>query len=164
MPAKAPDPIASVIALEVDGPPSVEPVPVPQLADGSVTLGAGDATIHGDTAKLGALNGRENIGSWTNTKDWVSWEFVVTQPGTFNVVLNYACDPASAGAVVAVECGDQKVETTVSPTQNGSRYRAVVLGDIKITAAGKTALAVKPTSVPHGEVMNLKSVMLRPGM
>jgi hypothetical protein len=44
---------------------------------------------------------------------------------------------------------------------NWPENRTVVLGDLSIPNAGKTTPTVKPTSAPHGAVMNLKSVTLR---
>ena len=162
VPAAAPDPIASVIALEITGAPQVEATPIPQLADGTVKFNAADAVIHGNTAKLESGKGRDNIGFWTDPKDTVSWEFTVTKPGKFEVELLYACEPASAGAEFTIEIGSEKAAGKVKDTTSWTKFKPDTIGTIAIAKAGKQTITVKPGAMPHGAVMNLKSVMLKP--
>src|ERR1700689_2987637 len=49
LPAAAPDPICSVIVLELQGP--IEPIIPKQNGDGSITFLAGDAILHGKQIK-----------------------------------------------------------------------------------------------------------------
>ncbi|MBI5095279.1 MAG: alpha-L-fucosidase [Candidatus Hydrogenedentes bacterium] len=161
VPAKAPDPIASVIALEIEGAPNVVDTPIPQLADGSVSLGAADAVVHGKTAKFESGNGKDNIGFWTDPKDTVSWEFNLSKAGKYQVAVTYACEPAAAGAEFTIECGGKKVDGKVTETANWGKYKTEPVGVIELAKTGKQTLTVAPKSAPHGAVMNLKSVVLK---
>jgi alpha-L-fucosidase len=91
LPEEAPDKIASVVVLDIEGAANVAPYSIPQARDGSVTLPAVDAAIHGATARYDGNPGKDNIGYWTNAQDWVDWWFSVKKPGTFEVQVTYAC-------------------------------------------------------------------------
>lgn len=72
LPAAAPDPIASVIKVEVAGPLEVvrSQPNLAQAADGSLTLTAEQAEIHnpdGAEAQVEDAHGAPNIGYWTET-------------------------------------------------------------------------------------------------
>ncbi len=98
VPPKAPDPIDSVVVLEIEGKPDVAPVYLEPAQDGSLVLKAAEATVHGETAQYESGNGKDNIGFWTNAADYISWGFRIQKPGVFNVKITYACE--SGGAVM----------------------------------------------------------------
>lgn len=63
LPAEAPDPVDSVVVLEIDGKPEVTQLPPGQEKDGSLLLTAFDATIHGKTSQLQIVSRRGQFGS-----------------------------------------------------------------------------------------------------
>jgi alpha-L-fucosidase len=159
---KAPSKIASVIVLEIEGKPEVLPYAITQAADGSVALPAEEAIIHGNTAKCQPGNGRQNIGYWTNASDWVSWDFTVKTPGKFNVEIAQACIPGDAGSEYTLAVDDQTVEGKVEDTGDWNKFVVRTLGTITLSNAGRYTISVKPTKMPHGAVMNLESITLKP--
>ena len=163
VPAEAPDANATVIVLEIDGAPQVvaSTPTLKQAADGTLTLKATDAEITGN-AKLEAKSGNEqNIGSWTSTHDFVEWTVNVTKPGTFDVELNYACDPKSGGQV-ALSAGSAKLNITIPPTQSWADFTVAKVGQLKLDQAGPVTLALKPVKKQGEGVLNLRSVVLKP--
>ena len=184
-PAVAPDPNATVIVLEIDGAPQVvaSTPTLKQAADGTLTLKATDAEITGN-AKLEAKSGDEqNIGSWTSTHDFVEWTANVTKPGTFDVELNYACDPKSGGQVVLsadlplrsvyrmnaddrnvsyLTAGNAKLNITIPPTKSWADFTVAKVGQLKLDKAGPVTLALKPVKKQGEGVLNLRSVVLKP--
>src|SRR6185295_11232518 len=70
------DTFATVVELRfADAPKIVDVVPsIKPDADGSLTLKAVDAEIHGGTAQYEQGGGKDNIGFWTNSADFVSWK------------------------------------------------------------------------------------------
>jgi alpha-L-fucosidase len=96
LPTHAPDKVDSVVALRIVGAPDVLPFAIMQSADRSLTLRAVEANLHGETLRYEEGYGKDNIGYWTNAKDWVSWDIEVKQPGTFDVVITYAADKGVA--------------------------------------------------------------------
>jgi len=164
-PPERPDPIATVVVVRFKEAPAVDPLaatpPVRQADDGSVTLKAADATIHGDTAQYESGGGKDNIGFWTNPQDWVSWNVKVTRPGTFTVEITYASEPGSAGSEYAVTVGDEQVAGKTANTGSWTEFKTETLGTLKIPAAGTVSVAVKPKTKPGVGVMNLKAIALK---
>ena len=110
VPEKAPDAIASVIAMEIEGKPevSVTATLIQPAADGSITLRAADVIVHGEHAQYEAGGGKDNIGYWTDKADWVSWDFNVPTPGKFGVDVVYACDAGMSDAQYTIAVGGSK--------------------------------------------------------
>jgi alpha-L-fucosidase len=162
VPAKAPDKIASVVVLEIEGSPEVAPYIATQAADKTISLVADDAVIHGTTAKCQSADGRQNIGYWTDAGDWVSWDFQVTTPGKFDVEIAQACIPSDAGSEYAVMIDGQTLQGKVEDTGDWNKFVVRKLGTVTVSKAGRCTLSVKPTNKPHGAVMNLESVVLKP--
>ncbi len=160
------DPIATVIELRLSGPPVVvEPGPVAKAgADGNFVLEAGDAEIHGRTARYDwqGVNREDYIGSWTNSQDYVTWTVDVPQAGRYRVQATYACPPGNEGSrfTVGVENG-AKVAGTVKRTSSEADFRTEPLGQIQLPA-GQHTLAVRIAVIPSGSAMNLHEVRLVP--
>ena len=159
----APDPIASVIVLELDGPPQAFMASIHPAADGSITLGASDATIDGQTAQVESKDGVANIGYWTNSHDSAHWNCDGIAAGTYKVGITYACDPSAAGSQFEITAGDGKITGEVDATASWENFKKLQLGTITVTSAGKVTFTIKPTNVPNGAVMNLRSIRLVPG-
>jgi alpha-L-fucosidase len=157
------DPYATVIKLELSGPPDVEAISnvIESVEDGSLRLRAEDATVVGDTARYESGNGLDNIGWWTNAKDVVKWDLNVQTAGKYNVDVTYACNDAFDGASYDVTASESKVSGTIESTGTWSTFKTKPIGQLDLPA-GKQTLIVKPTAMPHGAVMNLKEVKLTP--
>ncbi|MBM3495441.1 MAG: carbohydrate-binding protein, partial [Armatimonadetes bacterium] len=162
------DPIATVVELQLSGPPRVEePASVIRpTSSGALFLKAADATIHGSAQYEGG-NGHDNIGFWTNRADYVTWEIETKEQADYQVSLTYACQPGSEGSEFHISLGmrggSNTVTGTVEATASWTDFRTVVLGGVGQIKPGRYTLAVKPTSMPRGAVMNLKQVALAPG-
>jgi alpha-L-fucosidase len=162
VPRKVPDRINTVIAVEIEGEGSIVPQPAEQAKDGSVTLRAADAIVHGHTARYESGGGKDNIGYWTDPADYVTWGFRVNVPGTFDVKITYACDNGVGGSEYTVAIAEQEFGGTVRGTGNWAAFVTQKLGTVKIGKTGTYTLSVKPKTMPHSAVMNLKSVTLMP--
>jgi len=162
VPAAAPDKIASVVVLEIEGEPEVVAYTTSQAADGTIELKAVDAAVHGDTARYESGGGKDNIGFWTNAKDWVSWDFLVKQPGKFDVEVTYACENGAEGSEYTVAVGSEQVTGKVEKTGNWANFVTAKLGSLTVSNASRQTLTVRPKTMPGFAVMNLKAVVLRP--
>ena len=155
-----PDPYDTVVVVELVGPPKVDTA-IRQAEDGTVILPARRANIHGATARYECGGGKDNIGFWTNPKDWVSWEFVVKRGGRFEVEITYACDRGTGGAEYVVEVDGRRLRGTVKETGSWTKFVTEKLGEISLPA-GRFVLSVKPVRMPGYAVMNLKQIVLEP--
>ncbi len=160
VPAKAPDPVDTVIVLEIEGEPKVTVPAIEQAANRTLTLLARDAFTHGEHIRYESGGGKDNIGYWTDPKDWVEWVARVETPGVFEVEVTYAC-PAPGGSEYRVEVAEQRLEATVKPTGSWTSFESVGLGRVELPE-GRHQLAVRAENKVGEGVMNLKSVVLRP--
>ena len=161
LPGEAPDPIASVVVLEVEGEvATVEPVNL-QAKNGDVTLSASTATLHGNEIRYESGHGKDNIGFWTNANDWASWNVKLDTPGKFSVSATYACT-APGGSEFVVQSGDRSLGAKVEATGSWTKFKTFELGALELSTAGKITLAVKAKNKVGGGVMNLKSIALTP--
>ncbi len=162
VPQETPDPIDTVVVLEIEGEPDVAPVYIEQSPDGSVVLKAVDATVHGDTAQYETGGGKDNIGYWTNAKDYVSWEFRIDRPATFKIGITYACTSGAAGSEYSVSIGERTLRGTIRGTGDWTDFVNEELGTVELATRGTYTLTVTPMRMPRGAVMNLKAIELRP--
>jgi len=160
VPAKAPDPVDTVVVIEIEGEPKVTLPAVEQAANRTFTLLARDALTHGEHIRYESGNGKDNIGFWTDPKDWVEWIVRVETPGEFEVEVTYACTEP-AGSRYRLEIADQKLEATVKATGSWTSFQSVELGRVTLPE-GRHKLAVRAENKVGEGVMNLKSIVLRP--
>lgn len=155
-----PDPRVTVVAVTFAEPPSVDSRLRPG-PDGVLQLPARAAVIHGTKLAYEEGNGRDNLGFWTNAKDWAEWEFVLPD-GEYEVILDYACEAGSGGSRYVVGVGDQRLEGTVPLAGTGgwSSFRRVALG--RVGGTGLTRLTIQALHKPGLAVMNVRSLILVP--
>jgi alpha-L-fucosidase len=162
VPEDAPSPIASVVVLEIEGRPDIEQQPMmTQAADGTISLPASEADIHGN-AQYEKGENRDNIGYWSDKNAWVSWDFILKTPGRFDVEVTFACPEGDAGSEYTVAVGKEKVSGKVENTGDWGDFDSRKIGTINLSAPGQLTLSVRPNTMVGGAVMNLKSVKLLP--
>lgn len=143
--------------------PSTQPAtrPIEPSADGSILLHARDVTIHGTTVRYEPKPEKNTVGFWIKKEDWISWDFVVKTPGKFQVLPLQGCGKGNGGSEVYFIIADQTLKMTVEDTGHFQKFVERNIGIVELKA-GKHTLAVKPQSKPHGAVMDLRQVMLKP--
>lgn len=162
LPARPINDIATVIALNIVGQSRVVAIPLRQSDDGSIALRAVDANVIGFTARYESGGGKDNIGFWTDPNDVVTWQFEVTRPGRFRVVMSESCPADTADTLVAVRIGNTELTTRVSPTQGWTDFTNLELGEVTIPVVGTCDVRVEARGKPALAVMNLRSITLQP--
>ncbi len=159
LPAQAPDPIASVIAVDIDGP--AEPAAsVSQAADGSIQLNAADADLDGELKLEGDP---PDIGYWTKAGDSATWTVKVLHPGSFKLSCDYSLDPGSAGSEALISAGSSSITFEPPSTGGWSNYQSTGVPDIlKIAESGIVKITVVDKQNPGAALMNLRSITLTP--
>ncbi len=162
VPAAAPDPIASVIRVEIDGPLDVDAVALRQNPDGSIDLAAPFAELNnpGYGSHLIAENkgGAPNIGGWTDARAWIQWTFKVKTPGKFRGTASVAL-PHKTNIQWGI--GDGKQNVAVESTGGYDKFKTIDLGTTTIDAAGVHTLALRAVA-KDWKPINVRSVTLTP--
>ncbi len=166
LPENAPDPIASVIVLEVSGQLDITAQTIRQAADGVITLGAAMADIHNRGyaahARLETIDGRPNIGYWTDPRVRVTWTFRVTAPGQFEISATTAAP--NGGTRLSVAVADQSLKTTIPATGDFTKFSEQTLGRVSLASTGQHR-PVTLTIIPdrkRWQPINLRTITLNP--
>ena len=150
------DAISSTIIVRILGAPDIQAIAILQKRDGSITLPASQARLHGSSFQYESGGLLDNIGYWTTPEDWADWEFKVTQPGRF-VLSAVVAAPASGSFEISV--AGQTLRCAAPNTGNYVEFKPVELGQVEIPTAGKAMLTVRP--IKEGwQPMNLKAIRL----
>jgi arylsulfatase A len=133
-----------------------------QGADGVITLPARTAEVHGTMLRYEPLPHKNTLGFWVNADDYATFEFTVTQPGTFRVEVLQGCGTGHGGSVVQFRVDDQLLEMTVEDTGGFQNFKSRTLGDLTLAAAGRYTLSVKAATKAKAAVADLREIVLRP--
>jgi arylsulfatase A len=129
-----------------------------QRADGRIVLLATNAIVHGKTIRYEPQPHKNTIGYWTKLEDWVSWDFEVHTPGTFNVTLTQSCGAKSGGSKVVFAIDEQSIQDIVPETGSFTTWTNRSIGVFNLRTAGTYTITVKPQSKPGLAVMDLRAI------
>ncbi len=150
-------------ALAVQMPtPNPDYAPNAQARDGTITLPASTAEVHGVMLRFEPLPHKNTLGYWVNADDWASWEFDVRTPGAFSVEALVGCGKGSGDSTVEFRLGEQVLKLKVPVTGGFQQFVPQRLGQLTLDRAGRFRLEVRATSKPGPAVMDLRAVKLVP--
>lgn len=161
LPPQLQDETVTILVVEIEGAAVVDHT-IRQAADGTVTLLADAAELHGRSPRLEAYDNIPSIGYWQDPGDSVSWEFQLARAGSFDVIVTASCAEGAAGSAFAVSVGRQELECTTVATGRWDRFADRELGQVKLDKPGRYSLAVRPKAKPKWKSMGLRSIVLRP--
>ena len=122
--------------------------------------------IHGDTATLDTVAGRDVIARWTASSDWVAWDFRVDQPAMFRTELIYARSGRGGGrfrvAINDSERGDMKRAASVRDTGGDRSFAPHEIGFLTVRRSGRYRLTLRVENKPAGQLMILRAIRLTP--
>jgi alpha-L-fucosidase len=171
LPAQAPDPNDSVIALEISGNADVDPS-LQQQPDRTITL----PTYLGDLTKSAGseirLDSRGVTERWFSARDSMKWDFKVNHPGAFDVQVITSQQKYGngwdGGQRVAIQAASQNLSGVIAdngrldnPANPYWPYVISNLGHIQIAKAGKYTASLQPEDIPSGQKFGLALVSVR---
>ena len=163
LPERAPDPDATVVAVELEGEPEVEPYRIVPEEDGRIELPVYLADVQsamGQRAYVDHFYKTTMLANWQNVNDYPEWVFSTDEAGTYEVRASYASMwGGKAGYEVEVDGQKLAAETGSSPSVYFPKTFPV--GEVKL-GAGEHKLQVRITSVTNNHAMNLEKVVLVP--
>ncbi len=153
-------------AIKITG-SDLKPVEIPQVTlairaepNGSYTLGADAADLHGDQIKQEAQGGQPNIGFWDKAAEWVSWKVKVEKPGTYKVSASTAS--VNDEVEFVVEAAGQHITGKAPQTGNWAEFRETDVGQLKLEHPGDQTLKVRPKDAATWKAINLRCLKLTP--
>ncbi len=169
--ASAPDPVATVVVLEIEGEPDVDNR-IRQFTDGTIELRAAEAQLHGEGLVYEFGTGvREGdfIRGWNSLEQSVEWTFWVDNPGIFRVEMIYGCPRPDAGGGFRMTMAGGELTGTVQATterdrlrQNRPELKTFKVGKLSVATAGEYTLTIETETLSGRSLMALRSVLLKP--
>jgi alpha-L-fucosidase len=185
LPAKAPDKSASVLVVELDGVPRVEPVIVGPDARGVISLPALYASLegpHGQRIRYESKDGIIHAGNWFRSPDSIEWSFQAATAGIYTLSLDHAVEPGQGGTPFQVfvngtiaarmapngvpfSSGDGDIVGAATmefkTRATGGEFKGRTIGHVALQkGANKLKLVVGKVAKQKG--MNLRGVTLKP--
>jgi alpha-L-fucosidase len=160
LPGEAPGEIASVIALELDGEPVIEPFLNRPDSNGVLSLGVESCEIDTEfeqRAKKENALGHVFLTQWTRERDVPYWVVETPKGGRYEVEITYAARRAGAG--FTVEAGGARIEGKAAATGGDWVFKTHRVGQLELHP-GKTEIRVR--IAPEAGTMNLERITLRP--
>jgi len=142
--------------------PTGEGGEVRQAGDGSITLNAGDATTWSENMRYEPKPEKNCLGYWTEPDDFAEWEFEVTKPGRYKLVVFHGCGGGNHGSEVEVRHDGHALKFTTQDTGGFQNWKDVSVGEIEIKAAGKQRLVIDPVNKVKSAVLDVQKVVLTP--
>jgi hypothetical protein len=149
-------------------PEAFEPAPggfgVSEAANGAVVLRAADAHVYGQSARYERTDDwNDNIGCWTDPRDYVSWDFGIAESTTSVIEVRYACPDECAGSTYTIEVGNKIIyRGRVAATGDWSLFSSWQTLTRMIFAPGAYTLTVRIVEMTSYAAMNLAAIRLVP--
>jgi hypothetical protein len=153
-----------VIAVKMRGELQADQRPH-QYESGNILIPAWSLAIHGTRAKM-RFDGFEktaHITDWTDPAETASTQFVVSQPGRFQVSVTYCSDKNCAGSTASLHFNDQTIGFVSADTGgwSGGNYRVEKCGTISIAQAGEQQFGILPVASGWKNIA-IKQILLTP--
>ena len=162
LPPEAPDNPVSVLILETDGPPEVEPQVVLQDEHGKIECNYLTAVTHGNAVTRFNRKGGFHISKWRGPEDSVKWVAKIDKPGKFRVNITYAANREWEGKKFEIAIGDSHIEKNVIHTGDWYEFLELPVGYAELPEAGEYTLTIRPEKAGDTYLMYLQSLTLMP--
>jgi len=160
LPSIPADAINTVVALELDGPPRVDPPVITEAEGKPVVLDYLNAVTSGKTVKRFNRRGQFHMSKWTGPADQASWRVRFLQPGRYRVHLVCAGAPGRPAGTFVLSAGEQKVQVESPQASEWYQYVSLDAGVLDIAAAGEQELVLRPARELGQDLMYCKSITL----
>ena len=162
VPLKPLHPDDTIVVVEIEGTPDVEPPLVAQEGDAAIELDYITAVTSGETVKRFNRAGEFHISKWKAPEDAAAWRVRINKPGRYQVEIEYAARKEWAGGEYAVLLDSQSATATVEDTGDWYEYREFDIGAFDVAEAGEHTLTIRPETASDHYLMYFKSLRLAP--
>jgi alpha-L-fucosidase len=157
-----PDNNDTVIVLDLDGPPVVDPPVITQGSDSPFELDYLRALTAGKAVKRFNRDGKFHIAKWTGPEDTITWHLLLSQAGDYRVRIRYSARKESQDSKYLVTIGQQSIAAAVVSTGEGYKYLTFDLGTVRLSKVGEYAVQIKPAAGYDHNLMFFQLLELTP--
>lgn len=185
LPKRAPNKVASVLVVELDGPPQVEPMVIGPDTKGVIDLPALYGSLdgpHGQRIRYEVRGGLIHAGNWYRAPDGIEWSFETAKAGVYQVALNLAVEAGQGGSEVQMvvngkiaprvapngipfSSGDDNIvggaQMVIKTAATAGQFRARSIGNIRLKKGANT-LKLVLNKISKQKGLDLREVTLRP--
>jgi len=162
VPSTAPNPVDTVVVLEVEGTPRAATQLTTAGPDGRLRLDYMLASTAGRAAKTFNRKGGFHIARWSSPEDTASWRVRIPAPGRYRVRLTYAARHGWQDGRIEAVIGKQALRAPVQATGDWYTYRSFEIGDVAFAQAGAFTVSLRPAQPLKHNLIQLQSVELIP--
>jgi len=162
LPSAPPDFPFSVVVLETDGSPQVDPPVVNQDDKGRAELNYLTVTTYGKTVTRFNRKGGFHISKWTGPEDYAEWRINIARPGNYRINISYAANKEWEGTPFEIAVGKALIKRSVMPTGGWYDYKEFPAGYVEFSEAGIYKLTIKPELNGNMYLLYLRSITLEP--
>jgi len=162
LPPKQADNPITVLVLDIDGSPRVDPPVVLQSEKGSIVLDYLKVITHGKTMTRFNRKGEYHISKWMGQEDSAEWLVHVDKPGAFQVLIDYAANKESEGKPYEITIASSTFKTSVVYTGDWFVYHKFPVGYIEHLNPGDYTVTIRPKESSDTYLMWLHSITLNP--
>ena len=126
------------------------------IANGTTTIPAAAAQIHGNGAQMEAAN----VGYYSDPKTTLRWSLEVSEVGIYEVRLGIACPADQAGSTFTVSLAGAEFSGTVPATAGWQTYNELSLGEVELAAVGTYELQFTPGQLANSTLGNIGDLTL----
>jgi alpha-L-fucosidase len=162
LPQNAPDSPITVVVLDIDGPPKIDPPVVVQNDTGLVKMDYLNAVTHGKTMTRFNRKGGFHISKWTGPEDTAEWLIHLDKPGDYQILVNYGAKKEWAGKKYEVRVASAVFNNTIVYTGDWFDYNQFPIGYISNMASGDYKVTIRPKETGNDYLMWLHSITMVP--
>lgn len=157
LPREAPDKFSSTVVLRVKGKIEVADNRIQPSADGSLHLEAVDADITGRQLRAESLDGKTDLGYWSDAADYASWPVNIARGGEYKITADTA---GEGDAHFIIEIGGEKLTVSSPGTKSYHAFITRSVGTMSLKQ-GNASVVVRPVT-ENWQPMNLRFLRLTP--
>ena len=162
LPPKLSGPV--IVVMETVGAPrsGQEPMVFRAEGNGSLSLPAHGAVVHGEKLRYEPQPHKNTVGYWQNPKDWCEWKLELNGTQRYEVFILQGCGKGHGGSEVELIAGDKRLKFEVEDTGHFQNFQRRSLGTLELDSATCRSLKLVPVSKSKGAVMDVRQVQLVP--
>jgi alpha-L-fucosidase len=163
LPGSRPDPVNSVVVLQIAGTPDIDPLVIQQVGAEPTVLDYLTASTSGKAVKRfnrKGESGQFHISKMEGPDDVIEWRVNISDPGTYEVSITYAAIPGWENGPYKVSAGKEQITGVVRSTDGWYEYKTEKIGRIRVSKKGETRFRLYPEHQLDHYLMYFRSLQL----